>query len=83
MEIRSLRPDDLEQAWELDRDSFHVPLGNREDFLEWQDPSHFVGAFDGGRLVALSGVEDFGQFFGGRADSQDHMDQGPRMPAHG
>jgi len=67
MEIRSLRPDDLEQAWELDRESFHVPEENRSHFLAWQDPACFVGAFEGGRLVALSGVHELGQFFGGRA----------------
>ena len=69
MEIRTLRPADLEEAWELDRDSFHEPPENRELFVEWQDPSRFVGAFDGGRLVALSGVHEFGQFFGGRSVS--------------
>lgn len=67
MEIRTLRPDDLEQAWQLDRDSFHEPEGKRSTFLEWQDPARFVGAFDRGRLVAMSGVHAFGQFFGRRA----------------
>ena len=69
MEIRSLGPDDLEPAWELDRESFHTNEGDRSLFLEWQDPARFVGAFDGGRLVALSGVHEFGQFFGGRTVS--------------
>jgi predicted acetyltransferase len=69
MEIRPLGPDDLEQAWQLDKESFHAADGDRSLFLEWQDPARFVGAFDGGRLVALSGVHEFGQFFGGRAVS--------------
>jgi predicted acetyltransferase len=67
MEIRTLRPDDLEQAWELDRESFHVPEENRSGFLAWQEPARLVGAFEGSRLVALAGVHEFGQFYGGRA----------------
>jgi len=67
MEIRTLRPGDLEQAWKLDQESFHEPEENRRRFLEWQDPARFVGAFDEGELVALSGVHEFGQFFGGRS----------------
>lgn len=67
MEIRTLRPSELEQAWELDRVSFHVPEERRARFVEWQDPDRLVGAFEQGRLLALCGVHDFGQFFGGRA----------------
>ena len=66
MEIRSLREDELEQAWELDRYAFNTPARRRELFLRW-DPSRLVGAFESGRLVALTGGLDFGQFFGGRS----------------
>lgn len=66
MEIRTLRPDELEQAWRLDRESFHEPDANRERFLAWQDPERFVGAFEAGELVALSGVHELEQVFGGR-----------------
>ncbi|MDH3210914.1 MAG: GNAT family N-acetyltransferase [Myxococcales bacterium] len=66
MEIRSLREDELEQAWELDRYSFNAPAQHRDRFLRW-DPSRLVGAFDGGRLVAMTGAHELGQFFGGRS----------------
>jgi predicted acetyltransferase len=65
MEIRPLRPADLEQAWELDREAFHTPAERRESFLRW-DPQRLTGAFDGARLVAVCGAIAFGQFFGGR-----------------
>jgi predicted acetyltransferase len=66
VEIRSLRDGELEQAWELDRYAFNAPAEHRERFLRW-DPARLVGAFDGGRLVAMTGVLGFGQFFGGRS----------------
>ncbi len=66
MEIRSLRPEDLEQAWELDRYSFNAPDEFRRLFLGW-DPACLVGAFADGRLVAQAGAIGFGQFFGGRS----------------
>jgi predicted acetyltransferase len=66
VEIRSLREDELEQAWELDRYAFNAPARHRDVFLRW-DPSRLVGAFESGRLVALTGGLDFGQFFGGRS----------------
>jgi predicted acetyltransferase len=65
MEVRRLRADELEQAWELDQESFHSPDGRREGFMRW-DAERLVGAFDGERLVAISGAIGFGQFFGGR-----------------
>jgi predicted acetyltransferase len=65
MEIRRLRASELEQAWQLDQDAFHSPDAQREGFLRW-DPERLVGAFEGGRLVAMSGAIGFGQFFGGR-----------------
>lgn len=66
MEIRALREDDLERAWELDRESFRVSPDQRERFLRLHDPARMVGAFDGGRLVAMVGAHAFGQHFGGR-----------------
>ncbi len=66
MEIRSLRPEELEQAWELDRYSFNAPEKNRRRFLRW-DPARLRGAFTDGRLVAMVGTFGFGQFFGGRS----------------
>ncbi len=66
MEIRSLRPEELEQAWELDRYSFNAPEENRQLFLRW-DPARLMGAFADGRLVAQAGAIGFGQFFGGRS----------------
>jgi len=66
MEIRVLREEDLEQAWELDRVSFHVPAERREGFLRLHVPERTVGAFEAGRLVAMVGAHAFGQYFGGR-----------------
>jgi predicted acetyltransferase len=66
VEIRALRPSELEQAWELDRDAFHAPIERREAFLRI-DPLRATGAFDGARLVAMTYTHGFGQFFGGRA----------------
>jgi len=61
-----LRASELEQAWELDRDAFHLPIERREGFLR-QDPERTTGAFDGARLIAMTRTHRFGQFFGGRA----------------
>jgi predicted acetyltransferase len=67
VEIRTLRKDDLEQAWELDRDSFHTPPERKQHFLRFAEPARWMGAFDGGRLVAATAAHAFGQFFGGRS----------------
>ena len=67
MEIRALRPPELEQAWELDRDAFHAPAARRELFLRSVDPARAFGAFDGGRLCAMAAAHAMAQLFGGRA----------------
>lgn len=67
MEIRPLESADLEQAWLLDRDSFHAPLPRRDLFMGWNPPEQLLGAFDAGRLVAMTGTRPVGQFFGGRS----------------
>jgi predicted acetyltransferase len=66
MEIRVLRASELEQAWELDRDAFHVP-GERREALLRRDPARMLGAFDGARLVAMTHTHAMAQYFGGRA----------------
>jgi predicted acetyltransferase len=66
VQIRALRPSELEQAWELDRDAFHVPVERREALLR-RDPLRITGAFENARLVAMTHVYRFGQFFGGRS----------------
>ena len=67
MEIRALRESDLEQAWALDQDAFHVPAERKPHFLEFTEPSRWIGAFDAGRLIAATGAHAFGQFFGKRS----------------
>ena len=67
MEIRALRPSELEQAWELERDAFQPPEARRAVFLRISDPARFVGAFESGRLLAVAGAHALGQYFGGRA----------------
>jgi predicted acetyltransferase len=67
VEIRALRPSELEQAWELERDAFQPPESRREVFLRIADPAAFVGAFESGRLLAVAGAHAMGQYFGGRA----------------
>lgn len=67
VEIRALHDGDLEQAWALDRDAFHVPAERQPQFMRFADPARSIGAFDGGRLVAATSSHYFGQFFGGRA----------------
>jgi predicted acetyltransferase len=67
MEIRALRPSELEQAWELDRDAFHAPEQRRELFFRSVDPARVVGAFERGRLLAMAGTYGMAQYFGGRA----------------
>ncbi len=64
-EIRSLRPADLEPAWDLDREAFHRPVEGRELFLRL-DPETFVGGFTGRRLVGIAGAHRMAQYFGGR-----------------
>jgi len=67
VEIRALRESDLEQAWALNQDAFHVPAERKPHFLRFAEPSRWIGAFDAGRLVAATGAHAFGQFFGKRS----------------
>lgn len=67
MQIRTLRRSELEQVWELDSDSFHVPAEKKERWLRVSDPDRVLGGFDGDRLVGMVRMQPFGQFFGGRA----------------
>jgi len=66
MEIRALRASELDAAWELDADSFNVAPERRGRWMRFSDPERMVGAFEAGRLVGLTAVLPFGQFFGGR-----------------
>jgi predicted acetyltransferase len=66
VEIRALRASELEQAWELDRDAFHLPPERRDALLR-RDPARTTGAFDGARLVAMTHTHGMAQYFGGRA----------------
>jgi predicted acetyltransferase len=65
-ELRRLAPRDMEQAWGLDRDAFHVPAERRGLFLRLE-PERMLGAFDAGRLVGLVASHPMRQFFGARA----------------
>jgi predicted acetyltransferase len=67
MEIRTLRASELELAWELDADSFHVSTEKKERSLRFCDPDRVLGAFEGERLVGMLRMLPLGQFFGGRA----------------
>jgi predicted acetyltransferase len=67
IQIRPLRDSELPAAFELDADAFHHPESGRATFLRTVDPARVVGAFDGGRLVAMTVALPFGQFFGGRS----------------
>jgi predicted acetyltransferase len=67
VEIRVVLPSELEQAWELDRESFHVPASRRELFLRTAEAARLLGAFEGGRLCAMTGTWAMAQYFGGRA----------------
>jgi predicted acetyltransferase len=67
MQIRTLRESELELAWELDADSFHVPAEKKEHSLRFSDPDRVLGAFDGARLVGMVRMQPLGQFFGGRS----------------
>jgi predicted acetyltransferase len=67
MEIRALRPSELEQAWELDRDAFHVPEHRRKLFESRFDPARWIGAVENGRVCALANTYGMAQYFGGRA----------------
>ncbi len=66
-QIRLLRDDDLEAAWELDRLAFNSPAEHREPWLRLaaREPVH--GLFVAGRLAATTAVFGWGQFFGGRS----------------
>jgi predicted acetyltransferase len=67
MEIRTLRDSELDQAFDLDADAFHAPEERREFFRRFVDPARVIGAFEGDRLIAMTGFIQFGQFFGGRS----------------
>lgn len=67
MEIRALHAAELPRAFELDAEAFHSGSETREVFLRFVDPARTIGAFDGGRLIAMSGVLELAQFFGGRS----------------
>lgn len=67
MEIRTLRDSELDRAFDLNADAFHVPKERRESFLRFIDPARMVGAFEGDRLLAMSGFLELGQYFGGRS----------------
>jgi predicted acetyltransferase len=67
MEIRTLRTSELDAAWELDADSFHIGPEKREHWMRFVDPERVLGAFEGERLVGVAEVLPFGQFFGGCA----------------
>ena len=66
-DIRRLVASDLEAAWQLDREAFHVPEERRALYLETADPNEYMGAFEGDELVAQSAALAMGQYFGGRA----------------
>ncbi|UCE84610.1 MAG: GNAT family N-acetyltransferase [Deltaproteobacteria bacterium] len=65
--VRVLEASDLGEAFELDREAFNQPKEVRERWLAHAEPERFHGVFADGRLVALTQVHAFGQFFGGRS----------------
>ena len=67
MEIRTLRASELDRAFDLDADAFHAPEERRELWRTRMDPARIVGAFQGDRLLAMTNVLEFGQYFGKRA----------------
>lgn len=67
MEIRCLRDSELERAFDLDAEAFHVPAEQKETFLRFVDPARMSAAFDGDRLVGMCGALGLAQYFGGRA----------------
>ncbi|MFP8873823.1 MAG: GNAT family N-acetyltransferase, partial [Myxococcota bacterium] len=66
LEIRRFRDDELEQAWELDRQAFNVPASRRESFFAKAVADRFIGAFDVGRAVAQAEVLPLVHSFGGK-----------------
>jgi predicted acetyltransferase len=66
MEIRTLRASELDRAFDLDADAFHQAEDKRELWRRFVDPARLVGAFEGERLLAMTHVWEFGQYFGGR-----------------
>ncbi len=82
MQLRRLRPADIESAWELDRECFNAPDERRERFIGFTVPEDFVGAFDGERLVAQSRALPFAQFFGGRSVSMGGLSAVATRPDH-
>ncbi len=67
MQIRTLRDSELDAAFDLDADAFHQGEEKRTPFLRFFDPARVVGAFEAGRLIAMSSALGFGQYFGGRS----------------
>jgi predicted acetyltransferase len=65
--VRVLEESDLGDAFELDRQAFNQPKEKRERWLAHADAGRFHGVFVDERLVALTQVHAFGQFFGGRS----------------
>ncbi len=66
LEIRQFREDELEQAWELDRQAFNVPASRRESFFGKAKADRFIGAFDSGRAVAQAEILPLVHSFGGK-----------------
>jgi predicted acetyltransferase len=66
IEFRRFREDELEQAWEMDREAFNSADSGRERFMDYSDPSRMHGAFVSGRAVAMTNVLPCVHYFGGR-----------------
>ena len=65
-EVRRFRESELEQAWELDRQAFNVPVSRRESFFGKATADRFIGAFDSGRAVAEAEILPLVHSFGGK-----------------
>ena len=66
-EIRLLRADELEEAFEIGQLAFHSAPGGRATWLSMAEPERLHGLFQQGRMVAMLHVWPLGQYFGGRA----------------
>ncbi len=64
--IRTLTPDDMPAAWQLDQQIFNVDPKQHETARDPDGADRFVGAFDGDTLVAICEFHRFGQFFNRR-----------------
>ncbi len=64
--IRTLTPDDLPAAWQLDQQIFNVDPKQHETARDPDGADRFVGAFDGDTLLAICEFHRFGQFFNRR-----------------